>query len=89
MRLGVPFHHSRLSEPGTWHFSETPEGHVVTICCPQCGTLGVLEDHFISPEGDVVPSIICPNDECKYHAFIYLTGWGHEDYGTATRLPIA
>lgn len=57
--------------PGEW----TKNGMSADITCPSCGGIGSLKDHDISPEGLVMPSLMCPRG-CGFHEHGVL-----EDYG--------
>jgi hypothetical protein len=70
----------RHVEGGGWfHVREVDaEGEAkitVRFCCPDCGLCGALDDHEISPDGTVVPSVVCPNDECDFHETVRLQGY--------------
>ncbi len=41
------------------------------ITCPKCGITGSL-DHEIDFNGNVSPSVECPNDDCSFHTNIQL-----------------
>jgi hypothetical protein len=69
------FNRSNDYEPGTWKPLTLPDRMSATINCPRCGQHGTLEDHAISIDGKVEPSVICPNDQCGYHESVQLLGW--------------
>lgn len=45
------------------------------IKCPLCGFDGRLTSHTIKQNGDVNPSVVCPNEDCSFHEYITLEGW--------------
>ena len=58
----VPCHPSTIS-----HFKATmscSEGHPLT-----------LRGHSIASNGDVMPSVVCRHDGCKFHNYVRLVGW--------------
>ncbi len=71
----------RAIEPrtiGTWQFWRSDQLLTANFICPGCGWLAVLADHDIAPDGEVWPSVVCPNDDCDFHEFIRLEGWDPE-----------
>lgn len=49
---------------------------VVHLVCGGCGRhAGTLDDHTISPSGEVNPSILCPVASCGWHVYGRLIGW--------------
>lgn len=46
-----------------------------SVGCPECGQLAHLDDHIISKDGTVTPSLVCPYEGCSFHAFVRLEGW--------------
>jgi len=60
--------------PNTWYMSK---GQVM-IKCPKCGKIAGLDDHVINPvgkNGEVSPSLVCPNDKCNFHEYVELEDW--------------
>jgi len=55
----------------------------VYVTCPGCGMKAGL-DHTVEANGDVNPSLDCP--ECSYHVWASLEGW---DHGRVLRKPDA
>jgi hypothetical protein len=50
-----------------WHFKASmtcPNGHGLT-----------LRGHSIASNGDVAPSVVCPDRGCAFHAFVRLERW--------------
>jgi hypothetical protein len=41
-----------------------PDGHVLT-----------LRQHSVAEDGTVMPSVVCPNYECRFHGYVRLVGW--------------
>lgn len=54
-------------------------GHTVQVDCPGCGVRLPLYidplDHEVGPGGTVKPSLVCPLDDCGFHAYVTLEGW--------------
>lgn len=62
-------------EPGTWKELIMEGGEIsATFTCPKCGMYGSLEDHEVTPAGEVSPSVECSNS-CGFHEFIVLEEW--------------
>ena len=40
------------------------KGHVLT-----------LRAHLIRPDGTVTPSVVCPKEDCAFHAYVRLSNW--------------
>jgi len=59
---------------GTWRHSHIFQAY---ICCPRCGAVAYLgQDHTVSPEGYVSPSVRCPDAiACQFDEFVILKGW--------------
>lgn len=68
LKPGDPF-----KKNGVWDYSNAS----ARISCPDCGLSGSLEEtHAIDPvTGGATPSLVCPADGCKFHAFIQLGAW--------------
>lgn len=45
------------------------------MCCPLCGKLLKLRDYYVSPFGNVTPSVECTAGGCEFHEFIRLLEW--------------
>lgn len=63
--------------PGEW----IPFGSGALLCCPGCGDKFHLandpeDGHTINASGNVVPSVVCPGEACKWHVHVELAGWG-------------
>ncbi len=46
----------------------------VWVTCPGCGSTGRL-DHIVESNGEVNPSIDCPDPRCDFHAMVTLDNW--------------
>lgn len=44
------------------------------MTCPEGHGL-VLKSHSITPEGHVMPSVICMAPGCRFHQYVKLAGW--------------
>jgi len=59
---------------GTWWGTKP-----VLIKCPNCGKIANISrasgHHHIVTNGEVQPSLDCPNEECTFHEFVRLEGW--------------
>lgn len=61
----------------TWRRLGVAGGGIsATMVCPNCNQPSALLDHVIAPDGTVYPSVECPNDDCTFHEFVLLEGWG-------------
>lgn len=64
--------------PGTWWGQK-----MVMVKCPDCeGVVRISRasgGHHIFSSGEVQPSLDCPNDECEFHEFVTLEGWGGQN----------
>lgn len=50
---------------------------VVTLCCPACGGVAVLdEQHQVDAGGNVTPVWACPAAGCPFMDFLDLEGFG-------------
>ncbi len=45
-----------------------------TMACPKGHNL-TLRNHKIAANGDVKPSVVCPDVDCEFHEYIRLMGW--------------
>ncbi len=61
---------------GTWKGLKLSTGQrSADFTCPDCGQLAALTHHTIDWKGGVNPSVVCPNNGCKFHEYILLEGW--------------
>ncbi len=71
-----------MTEPMTWDRSNVAKkndgSQIVLIKC-KCGWIGSLVDHDVDDEGQVSPSVICSNEDCDFHEYVILDGWGEEE----------
>lgn len=64
------------SIPGSWYLVYK-EKHTIFVC-PSCGQPSCLQDeargnnHTITPDGTVQPSVVCNWPGCTFHDFIKL-----------------
>jgi len=65
---------SRELIPKTWRKLLSGEKISASIVCPN-GHYGVLIDHDIGSDGTVSPSVVCPEEGCKFHDYVKLLGW--------------
>ena len=61
-------------KPGTWNRFKVPGGHSILMCCPN-GHIGSLDDHDIATDGEVSPSVQCPDESCDFHDMVRLESW--------------
>jgi hypothetical protein len=45
-----------------------------TMTCPN-GHVLTLRAHIVRPDGSVAPSVVCPVDDCAFHAYVRLSDW--------------
>lgn len=45
-----------------------------TMTCPH-GHVFTLRIHSIKRDGSVVPSVVCPAEDCSFHAYVRLSDW--------------
>ncbi len=62
--------------PGTWKELKTSKGRSASLTCPDCGNTCVLTDHDIGSDGIVLPSVVCPTNDCHFHKFVKLLEFG-------------
>ncbi len=60
--------------PLTWRKLFDGEIISASIVCSE-GHYGIITHHTIKDDGGVSPSVVCPEEGCKFHAFIKLEGW--------------
>lgn len=56
--------------PSTWF--RTKQG-TLFVTCPNGHTASLI-DHSVSSDGEVTPSLVCPEDSCDFHEFVRLNG---------------
>jgi len=63
-------------KPDTWKKTVDSDTGKKTVWfrCPN-GHMGTLDDHIISYDGTVTPSVVCPEEGCKFHENIKLDAW--------------
>lgn len=61
--------------PGQWRSGTRDGRRTATVSCPDCGRSASLSDHEIRADGTVTPSLVCPFDDCDFHAWVKLEGW--------------
>lgn len=44
------------------------------MACPN-GHLLTLREHSVAKNGDVMPSVVCPEKGCGFHEFVRLRRW--------------
>ena len=61
---------------GTWKGVRLSSGkRGASFTCPNCRQTASLIDHEISDNGDVNPSVVCPDNICGFHRYIKLLDW--------------
>lgn len=60
--------------PDTWKGGKGEGIKTAMYKCPN-GHIASLSNHDILEYGSVVPSVVCPTDDCDFHEFIKLVGW--------------
>lgn len=67
---------AQIFEPLTWQkVTELPSmARVVWAVCGN-GHRAMLDDHVISADGSVTPSLVCPEPGCGWHENVKLEGW--------------
>lgn len=68
-------HDQTLSGPDTWAIFRYESGRVQVVTRCKNGHIGSLDDHQVSEDGGVQPSVVCQKAGCDYHEFIRLEGW--------------
>ena len=66
-------------EPGYYRTGSMNGIRTCTVACPDCGGFFSLSAHQIRPNGDVRPSLVCPDKECGFHVMAVLENWDKED----------
>lgn len=57
---------------GEWRAIRVDRMRSASLCCPSCGTTGVIEGHQIAANGRVIENVICV---CGWNEFVKLEGW--------------
>lgn len=73
--------------PGTWRFVWRNGVPAANISCPKCGIRGGVgheTNHAITPDGQIVPSVVCEESGCDFHDHVKLIGWP-DAYAAACR----
>lgn len=63
--------------PKVAQWFKTPDGDVV-LGCPLCNSLVTItaaSPQVVHGDGAVSPSVVCPSQGCRFHAFVKLEGW--------------
>ena len=61
---------------GTWKGVKLSDGsRGASFTCPHCRQTASLIDHEIDENGDVNPSVVCPDRICEFHRYIRLLDW--------------
>jgi len=50
------------------------DGGAVFVNCSGCGNRFGL-DHVVHADGEVEPSLVCPEPSCGFHGYVRLEGW--------------
>lgn len=69
-RIVIPRSSKKLQQSGCWWDT----GARIVVKCPQCDKIAGL-NHEIDANGNVNPSLECPNEDCTFHRFIQLLDW--------------
>ena len=72
---GITIPHSLGLQPGTWKGTKAADGHQTALLCCPCGHIASLSSHTIRSNGNVFPSVVCPEPGCGFHEAVYLDGW--------------
>lgn len=62
-------------EPGTWKAIKSDGKATATVVCPDCNRSATLYEHDVAADGIVMPSLVCPYEDCNYHEHVKLEGW--------------
>lgn len=65
--------------PLTWGKVTTIKGALINVRVTCENGHRAQLDHTVGVTGEVLPSIVCPEDDCDFHIKGYLTGWEHEE----------
>lgn len=69
-RIDIPRSNRNDQSSGCWWDT----GARIVVKCPECDQIAGL-DHDIKRNGDVEPSLDCPNPECGFHNHVRLLDW--------------
>lgn len=70
------FAHSNSRAKGTYKEFNIPGQRLcANVTCPVCGNTFSLSNHTITSNGNVSPSVICPQPGCTFQEYIHLDGW--------------
>lgn len=71
----IKYDHDGTQPPNSWWINRISNGskQVITRCAN--GHIGSLDNHRISPDGTVSPSVVCQHEGCTFHEFIRLEDW--------------
>jgi hypothetical protein len=72
-------HDQSLTDPNTWAIYRYGSGRVQVVTRCSNSHIGSLDDHEISSDGTVSPSVVCQKAGCNFHEFIMLKGWNKND----------
>jgi hypothetical protein len=65
-------HDENLDDPLTWYLAASG---TVWMRCPRGHVARLHPEHEIGANGNVEPSVICPNEDCDWHRMVTLTDW--------------
>ena len=72
--ITIKYDSDKTQPPNSWWINKLPgRNQVITRCAN--GHIGSLDDHSISPDGTVSPSVVCQHDGCTFHEYIRLEDW--------------
>lgn len=64
----------------TWFMlDDTDTGEEEAFMSCSNGHVASFDDHDISEDGTVTPSVQCPVEGCDFHKYVRLQGWGKEE----------
>ena len=60
-----------------WKFVQLDGKTILKMQCPLCALWQYLEDHSVDEAGQVLPSVVCGNEQgnCSFHEFVQLKGF--------------
>lgn len=71
-------HDESTGAPPPLHWSPCHESTIhrfkATMACPM-GHVLTLRSHIIRSDGTVTPSVVCPTEDCAFHAYVRLSNW--------------
>lgn len=59
----------------SWRLLKADDKTSALVTCAKCGRSCTLTQHTIADDGEVMPSLVCPYDNCDWHVFVKLVGW--------------